>query len=285
MMLFFDNIESMKLHNQAFDEGNVTFKLGINQLSDFSFDEFLKMNEVVSVEMPFDPMESPLDPDGEFPASFDWRTRGAISKIHEQNLCGMCYAFAALSALESHIFIKTGNMTELSVQEILDCAGDEYQSWGCDGGIVFRVFDYIKDHGISCDSEYPFKGQVENSTCFSTNETRIEEMIQGYIAIYAGDEDLMRQTIAKTGPIIGHIAISNEEFLRYSSGIFIQNNCTALDINHAMLLVGYGEENGIKYWIAQNSYGEAWGESGFIKVATTREGHCGFEAGLFLPVL
>lgn len=283
---FFDTFETVKRHNQAFDEGNVTFKLGINQLSDVTLAEFMKLNEVPFVEVPFGPLNYSVDGADDFPSSFDWRDRNAVSKIKDQRLCGACYAFAAISALESHIFIKTGNKTDLSVQEILECTGDDYQSWGCEGGIVFRVFDYIQENGgISFDSDYPFEENHDNSSCRSSSYSKFGIDIKGYSFVVSDDEAQMRRTISKVGPIIGLIAISNEEFLRYSSGIFIQKNCTASETNHALLLIGYGEENGTKYWIAQNSYGANWGDSGYIKVATRRASHCGIETEVFFPIL
>lgn len=208
-----------------------------------------------------------------------------MTKVKDQKLCGACYAFTAISVLESHIFIKTGNLTDFSVQEVLDCSED-YHSSGCDGGLPFRVFDYVQDNGgISLDADYPFEGSSGNVSCKSSISSKFEVELEGYSTISSDDEDQMRRTIFGVGPIIGFIGVSHEKFMRYSSGIFIQNNCNPDEINHAVLLVGYGEENGIKYWIAKNSYGETWGESGFIKIATKREGHCGITTDLFYPII
>ena len=67
---------------------------------------------------------------------------------------------------------------------------------------------------------------------------------------------------------VGPIAISVEaQWGGYEEGVF--NGCTDdnTDINHAVVLVGYGEENGQKYWIVRNSWSPSWGEKGYIRLS------------------
>jgi C1A family cysteine protease len=289
--VFFDTLETISLHNQKFDDGNVTFQMGINQLADMTFDEFMKMNEISRGVMlvVYSPLEHIVDDETEVPSSFDWRDYGLEMKIRDQKDCGACYAIAAVSALESQIFIKTGNLTELSVQEVLDCAGD-YDAFGCEGGAEFRVFDYIRDNGgISSEADYPFVGRSsqnssQNSSCQSSSFSKVSINITGYAAVPWRDEDILKQAIAKTGPIVASMNLSYESFMRYSSGVFYQENCEP-QTNHVVLLIGYGEENGTAYWTIQNSYGESWGESGFMKISRNSDGNCGIDSELFYPVV
>ena len=37
-------------------------------------------------------------------------------------------------------------------------------------------------------------------------------------------------------------------------------------VEHSITLVGYGEENGVKYWIGMNTWGTDWGDKGFFKI-------------------
>lgn len=50
----------------------------------------------------------------------------------------------------------------------------------------------------------------------------------------------------------------------YFSGIY-QGGCTAA-VNHGMVAIGYGSEDGVEYAIVRNSWGENWGEDGYVRV-------------------
>jgi KDEL-tailed cysteine endopeptidase len=77
------------------------------------------------------------------PASFDWRSRGAISPIRDQGDCGSCWAFTAVAALEAHIKIHKRVTVRLSEQMLVDCSPND----GCNKGRIDTAYDYIK---VSC---------------------------------------------------------------------------------------------------------------------------------------
>jgi hypothetical protein len=74
-------------------------------------------------------------------------------------------------------------------------------------------------------------------------------------------------------------------FQLYKSGVLNNTNCgTTLD--HAVLAVGYGVENGENYWLVKNSWGTSWGENGYIKIAAVDgQGICGIQMGPLYPVV
>ncbi len=61
--------------------------------------------------------------------------------------------------------------------------------------------------------------------------------------------------------------LSSPEYVHPCSGGIFTDNTNATDINHDISVVGYGEENGQKYWVIRNSWGTYWGENGFFRLA------------------
>lgn len=288
MNIFAKNVEKVRLHNKMSEDGIVLFKMGLNQFADMTFKEFLKRNEVneeivqVPDDVPFDPVMFENDESIKIPFSFDWRDHGVVSRVKDQKSCGSCYAMATVDSIESHLMIKTGKLIELSVQEIVDCAGD-FETWGCEGGIKFRVYDYIKiKGGLSTSIDYPFEGAQLG--CKRSQFAAVPIHLKSYVEIPSNDEELLKLAVIKSGPIAVSIDINHESFMRYASGIYEEPNCTS-NTNHAALLVGYGSEDGKDFWILKNSYGVIWGEAGYIRVARNPENLCGIASESFYPLL
>ena len=104
------------------------------------------------------------------------------------------------------------------------------------------AFKYVRDHGITFESEYPYK--AKGSTC-KTFTPHFKN--QGFNTV-TGCDELYNALIAR--PV--SIGVDANNWSKYSSGIF--NNCgTRLD--HGVLLVGATE----KFWTVKNSWGASWG--------------------------
>ena len=88
-------------------------------------------------------------------------------------------------------------------------------------------------------------------------------------------------------PVSVAIDASSYKFQLYHNGIFDFENCgTRLD--HGVLIVGYGTENNEDYWIVKNSWGEQWGENGYIRIkrnSNKKEGLCGIAMMPVIPIL
>lgn len=267
--------------------GAVTFRMGINQFADMAFDEFLFLNEVVNeteaipTDFSFNPTTFKASEDFEAPEAFDWGDFGALAGVRDQMGCGSCYAIATVSAIESQIFIKTKKLCKLSVQEIVDCAGD-HQTTGCDGGLEFRVFEYIRKNGVSLSSDYSYEGA--QGVCKSENLPKVSINLASYVELDPCDEELLKIAIAQVGPIVVSLDINHESFMRYSSGIYFEPDCTRR-ANHVALLVGYGSESGQDFWLIQNSFGVKWGVDGFMKLARNRDNHCGVASEAMYPII
>lgn len=96
-------------------------------------------------------------------SSIDWRNEGAVAPVRDQGHCGSSYAIAATGALEGQYFTQYRELTELSIQNILDCSSS-FGNDGCDGGFIEASYNYIiSTGGIDSEKAYPYEAQ--NGTC------------------------------------------------------------------------------------------------------------------------
>lgn len=199
----------------------------------------------------------------DLPKSVDWREKGVVNEVRNQGACGSCWAFSATAVLESHIAIQSGKLLEFSEQQLVDCVQNPQHcggSGGCQGATQPLGFEYVKNAGgVINRSEYQYTAR--DGTCKAAEHSKIAT-IEGHTNLPTNDYNALLETIATKGPVSISVAATAWQF--YDSGIY-NGNCGAT-INHAVVLVGYGEENGNKFWIIRNSWGTGWGEHGHIRV-------------------
>ncbi|UYV60934.1 CTSL [Cordylochernes scorpioides] len=281
--IFEENLRYIVHHNLEFDLGMHSYYLGINKYADMSSDEFSKqMNGLVrSYEQKIDLYEP--SEDMELPSSLDWRTKGYVTEVMDQGHCGSCWAFSATGALEGQHFRKTGKLVSLSKQNLVDCASSEGNS-ACEGGEMTKAYKYvIKNNGIDTEESYPYK--AENGTCHYNSST-IGATCKSYKAI-AHDEKNLQKALAAEGPISIGIDSSLISSQLYKGGIFNNPKCgnDPDSINHAVLLVGYGTENGIDYWLVKNSWSITWGEKGYVRMSRNKNNQCGIATDASYPIV
>ena len=173
-----------------------------------------------------------------------------VSRVKDQgNGCGSSWAFSAVSAVESALMISDITNATLSEQQIIDCTAD-YDNFGCNGGWMNNTFKYIIDKGIVTEEKYPYVGK--------TQQCKVDGgpfKINAYTDL-SGCDNLVSSL--KFGP--PSVIADASNWFSYQSGIF--NACGTI-ANHAVLVVAYHEG----YWTVKNSWGNKWGESGFIRLA------------------
>nr|XP_022920607.1 cathepsin L1-like [Onthophagus taurus] len=286
--IFTKNFQLVTQHAKDFVSGKSSFDLKLTDLADLVLDEFNKFfNGYASrpkksnTQKP-DKIETATT--DQLPENVDWRQKGAVTPVKSQEKCASCYAFSAAGALEGHNFIKSNTLKELSPQNIMDCAKANYSIWGCGGGYVDDSFSYVKDNGINILGDYPF--EAKDGQCRFDSKTSAASA-KGYALIPPGDEKALMEAVAKKGPVSVAINAGLNTMQLYSRGVYYDKDCKngEDDVNHAVLVVGYGVENGEKYWLIKNSYGTNWGEDGYLKLAKDKGNHCGVATSAFYPIV
>jgi len=216
------------------------------------------------------------------PTSVDWRTQNAVTPIKDQGQCGSCWAFSTTGALEGIVAIKTGTLTSFSEQQLVDCSSS-YGNEGCNGGLMDQAFQYIVDKkGLCSEASYPYKA-VDGSckTCTVVSGSNIS----GYQDVAANSESSLQAAVAGQ-PVSVAIEADTMVFQFYSGGILSDPSC-GTQLDHGVLAVGYGTDSaGKAYWIVKNSWGNSWGEQGYIRLArnvSAKQGECGIAMQASFP--
>lgn len=98
------------------------------------------------------------------------------------------------------------------------------------------------------------------------------------------DEEAMVEAVALYNPVSFAFEVT-DDFMLYRKGIYSSTSCqkTPDKVNHAVLAVGYGEENGKPYWIVKNSWGPQWGMNGYFLIERGKN-MCGLAACASYPI-
>lgn len=220
---------------------------------------------------------------------------------HEPRYCGSCWAHGTLSMIQDRLKgrkVQAGDITPdvmLGRQTLLNCAPFKGYSEGCNGGEPLDVFKYMAEDGLpdescmhyqatdymvfkknghskcpaigKCMNCMPTGDDVNDFKCWAVKEPVVYKLTS-YGKLDAGEE-AMKQEIFARGPIVCGIACPEEFVYKYHSakngGIYVDKSGDT-ELDHDVEVVGWGEENGQKYWLVRNSWGSYWGSLGFFKL-------------------
>ncbi|XP_021506129.1 procathepsin L-like [Meriones unguiculatus] len=277
-----NNMKMIELHNQDYLQGKHGFSLEMNAFGDLTNTEF---RELMTGFQSMGPNEENLFQEpllGDVPKSVDWRDHGYVTPVKNQGRCGACWAFSAVGSLEGQMFRKTGKLVPLSEQNLVDCSWS-YGNQGCNGGLMNLAFQYvIENKGLDTMVFYPYEAQ--NGPCRYDPEYSAAN-VTNYVKIPLSEDALMT-AVATVGPISVGINSQHHSFRFYKGGMYYEPNCSSTSLDHAVLVVGYGEESdGRKYWLVKNSWGENWGLNGYIKMAKDRDNNCGIATFAVYPIV
>jgi len=279
--IFRNNFISILSHNA--DVGQ-NFTMGINQFTDLTSAEF-KAQYVsgLKVEVGSYGCKSFVSGGQGLPDSVDWRTKGAVTSVKDQGQCGSCWTFSATGAVEGAWAISKGQLIDLAEQQLVDCAtGVAYGSHGCNGGQMEGAFKYVVENGECSLASYPY-----TATDGKCQKCSVVAHISSCSDVKPNDQLSLKTAVAQQ-PVAIAIEADTRYFQSYSSGVLTSSSCgTTLD--HGVLIVGYGTENGNKYWLVKNSWSTSWGDNGYVKIgrseSTNDPGICGIAMDPSFPTV
>jgi C1A family cysteine protease len=233
--------------------------------------------------------------------NWDWRNvsgQNFVPRLRLQKSCGSCYVFSSVSSLESRLRVLTNNVdkTEFSRQFPLSCSP---YTEGCDGGYPILVGKFFNEFEII--PEECFEYEASNVSCsrvcdYTKYKKKYSVSKYEYLGGFYGatSEVSMMKEIRARGPIPGNISVpwsfsyykdgiySHEKFLsknvgKLSKSTLFDKRLSWEKVDHSILIVGWGEENGVKFWIGMNTWGSQWGENGFFRILRG-ENECSIES-------
>jgi cathepsin B len=250
------------------------------------------------------------------PESFDSTTdfpgcEDIIGHVRDQSSCGSCWAFGSTEAFNDRRCVAYGDKTWYSTEDTLACCSGIKcgMSMGCNGGQPTSAWKFFASTGVTTGGDFTLMGTGETcnpypfAACahhvdptdeypecpeddYHTPKCTMECEDAGYKTAYAddkvkaksaftvkGEEDMMTE-IVTNGPVTAAFTVY-DDFPAYQSGVYVHTSNKQLG-GHAIEIVGFGVEDGQKYWKVKNSWNPSWGDGGFFKILRgTNE--CGIE--------
>uniref|UniRef100_A0A8D0B5Y8 Peptidase C1A papain C-terminal domain-containing protein n=1 Tax=Salvator merianae TaxID=96440 RepID=A0A8D0B5Y8_SALMN len=148
-----------------------------------------------------------------------------------------------------------------------------------------KAYEWIMRHGgiASTESYGPYLGQ--NGYCHY-NQSALIAKISGYVRVASENATALKTVLYKHGPVAVNIDASHKSFAFYSNGIYYEPNCgnKTMELDHAVLAVGYGDLQGESYWLIKNSWSTYWGNDGYI-LMSMKDNNCGVATSATYPIL
>jgi C1A family cysteine protease len=210
------------------------------------------------------------------PDFVDWSLKGAVTPVKNQGHCSSCWAYSVTESIESTTFIQTGKLYDFSEQQMISC---DSKDQGCQGGDPPLAYAYAQQYGLAFQSDYPdtSSNSSQKDACNTKPKSQVKVGSWAYaVAPCTGgpcsnqDENGLKAVLAAHGPLSVCVNAMEQDpqpdsadWLAYKGGI-LKGTCLGgfRAINHCVQLVGYNTTAG--YWKVRNSWGDKWGDAGYI---------------------
>jgi C1A family cysteine protease len=209
------------------------------------------------------------------PASFDARNIGGanyVTSVRDQGNCGSCVAFGSIAVMETTAaYIRRVPTMQLDLSEahLFYTYGGSVGVSCATGWYPLPALTFCKDNGVTFEDYFPYT--PNNSGGYALNPDYPNRLATATgVQEVTGDPATIKEQITKYGAVTACFYVYND-FFSYRSGVY-RHVTGDLAGGHCVALIGYDDAQGC--WIAKNSWGSGWGDSGFFRIAY---GECGIE--------
>jgi len=283
--------EAIDKENELFAEGKADFEEAVMEWDDLSPEEFLvektgdldgaygfgllEEPEARNTRADNDWMKEQLEQcrSQGLPRSFDARQKGIVTPVKNQKSCGSCSAFATVAMVETCLITSgapKANM-DLSEQQLVDCAYDNKAAFGCDGAYIRAYPDWLADKNngfVNHENHYAYLNNKPNLKCQNVKPWKAGARVNESRTDNYGDDEKLKCLVSRYGAVVSVIYAGDQGFMDYKAGT-VFNTCSNKAVNHAITVIGWDKYGN---WLIKNSWGDYWGDNGYIKV---KKGTCG----------
>ena len=211
----------------------------------------------------------PCLPERALPSTWDWRTALSLPAVRNQGNCGSCWAFGAIGAMECALVREASISVNLSEQWLVSCTS----AGSCDGGWTESALEYLTcgggqdpcgGNGAVLESSFPYVAWDAPCGCPYEHPYCLDSWLLVGSQWSDPSVEQIKQAIYDHGPVVVGVRAGTWAFAAYSGGIF--NACESGMTDHAVLLVGWDDNQAGGIWFLRNSWGPGWGEGGYMRI-------------------